>query len=132
MYPSKKVTVYGVAGYRDHLIIVCSDPFFCPRSGCEVVVSVNLSSWKEGAPINDPACILNAGDHSFIKHKSFIVYEKAVSLRVPLFIQRVQDGTFIELEPLTDEIYQRVLQGFILSDRTPKRIINQLKSLDLI
>jgi len=45
-----------------------------------VVITVNLSSCK--TPFYDPSCILDKGDHSFIKHKSYIVYRHAEILKI--------------------------------------------------
>lgn len=104
-------TVYGMAGHSEHLIILCSDPVFYGEIGTEAVLSVNVSSWREGSKLNDPTCILDVGDHPFIRHKSFCVYSKAVPLNVLRLEARVTDGTIKDLGIIKPEILERVIKG---------------------
>lgn len=123
----KGATVYGVAGYKNHLIILCTDPIFWPKTGCKAVLSVNVSSWRENSKASDSSCILDVGDHSFIKHKSFVYYEAAVPLRLPHLNQRVEDGELIPYEDLRPEVLDRILKGFYKSERTPRQALVFLK-----
>lgn len=125
--PRKGATVYGIAGHSNHLIILCSDPIFWPRSACKAVLSVNISTWRDGANSSDPACILNVGDHPFIKHKSFVYYEQSVPLRFSGLQQRVQNGELIPYDDLTEDVLEKVMQGFYKSNRTPKQVLKFLK-----
>jgi hypothetical protein len=50
--------------------IVCTDP---GSRGLSLVVSI--SSWTNN--LCDGACVLDAGDHAFIRHQSWIVMAKS-------------------------------------------------------
>ena len=127
--PTKGCTVYGIAGFSDHLIIICTDPLFYRDYGCEAVLSVNVTSWREGLSFNDPSCILDVGDHPYIKHKSFVFYKQSVPLRVPGLIEKVQSGDLIPMGFLSASVLQRVLDGFEKSDQTPMK---SLRFLELV
>ena len=128
--PREGATVYGIAGYTNHLIILCTKPTFWAKIGCKAVLSVNISSWRDHAKSSDPACILDVGDHSFIKHKSFVYYEGAVPLKVQHLLQKVKDGDLIPYEDLAPEVLNRVMRGFYDSERTPKFVLNFLKQAE--
>lgn len=126
--PTRGCTVYGIAGFSDHLIIVCTDPVFYRDYGCEAVLSVNVTSWRENS--NDPTCILNVGNHPFIRHKSFVFYKQAIPLRVPGLIEKVQSGDLIPMGYLSESVLQKVLDGFEKSDQTPLKALKFLKLVD--
>lgn len=126
--PTKGCTVYGIAGFSDHLIIICTDPVFFRDYGCEAVLSVNVTTWN-GLAYNDASCILDVGDHPFIKHKSFAFYKQSVPLRVPSLIEKVQSGDLIPMGVLSDSVLQKVLDGFEKSNQTP---LKSLRFLELI
>ena len=55
-------------------------------------VCVMLSSWKEGSPLNDPACILEAGEHPFVTHKSYIAYKETLVIGMLRKLHWLADG----------------------------------------
>lgn len=105
-------TVYGVSGFSNHLIILCSEPMFYRVTGTEAILSVNVSSWHESSPSNDDSCILNVGDHEFIKHKSFCFYQRAVPLNVLKLEDKVDKGEMKDYGMLRPDVFKRVLEGF--------------------
>ena len=56
--------------YDSHLWMVLSDPAL----DADKVLIVSLTTWGKD---DDPACILNIGDHPFVRQKSFIKYSHA-------------------------------------------------------
>lgn len=59
-----------------HLFIVVLDEY---DNGYSIICPcVMVSSWKDNPKLDDPACILDAGEHEFIKHKSYIAYKEVV------------------------------------------------------
>ena len=54
----------------NHLYVVISDP----AQNCEEVVIVNFTSYS---PDEEQTCILKAGEHPFIKHKTVVRYKDA-------------------------------------------------------
>jgi hypothetical protein len=69
--PMKKGTVLMPTGPVDHLHFICSDPVYYPAKVKECVLIVNISSIDDGSDY-DQTCILNAEEHPFIKHPSYI------------------------------------------------------------
>ncbi len=56
--------------YDSHLWMVLSDPAL----NANQVLIVSLTTWGKE---DDPACVLNVGDHPFVRQKSFIKYSHA-------------------------------------------------------
>ena len=110
------------------MIIICTDPIFYSEYGCEAVLSVNVTSWKNGAVLlNDSTCVLEVGDHPFIRHKSFILYKEAVPLRVPSLISKIQLGELIPMEPMKEDVLSRILDGFNKSPEVSRKAKRFLK-----
>ncbi|STO53899.1 Uncharacterised protein [Canicola haemoglobinophilus] len=59
-----------------HLYFILTDPCFdYEQNRPEMLLLVNCSSIKEGR-VYDDACVLTAGEHSFIVKDSFIFYQE--------------------------------------------------------
>ena len=88
-----------------HLWTIISDPSQSPT-----VLIVNFTSWDDWP---QEACIVEAGEHPFIKHKSYINYDDA-QLPPLQMLQRAYDEHLItEKEPLTDELLQRIRESAV-------------------
>lgn len=123
-------TVYGVSGFSDHLIILCSEPMFYRVTGTKAILSVNVSSWYEYSPSNDDSCILNVGDHDFIKHKSFCLYQRAVPLNVLKLEDRVVKGEMKDYGMLKPEVLERVIAGFRKSPVLSREAANFIQLME--
>ena len=55
---------------------------------------VSLSTVRQGVP-HDPACILYAGDHAFVKHDSYVVYQKARIEEADKVLRGVKSGQLV-------------------------------------
>ncbi len=112
-----------------HLWIIISDPSYNP----EKVAIVNLSSWRDEAiELNDSSCIVNNGEHSFVRGKSYVPYRKALCTTLDK-LQRGIDGSVLQqLENCTDELLNRVLEGAANSKFTPNEILEVLQEQGLI
>ena len=62
-----------------HLFLVVTN--IISVNGVVQYVCPMVSSWKDGSKYCDPACILNAGDHPFIEHKSYVAYRETIILK---------------------------------------------------
>ncbi|EBA4600821.1 hypothetical protein DN122_07275 [Salmonella enterica subsp. enterica serovar Coquilhatville] len=114
--PYRKGTILAPVGGSHHLHIVCNDPVFSPEHGCDCVLVVAISTVRPAPAFHDPACILEEGDHPFIRHQSFVFYGDAVVWRVPSVIDRTQSGELIPRQVMDDAVFERVLAGFETSD----------------
>lgn len=111
-----------------HLYFILTDPCFNGETGdSDCVLSVSCSSIKEGKNYDD-ACVLQVGEHEFIKRDSFIFYNHLRIDSVSKIEREIADGKFILKELMSDTLYQRILNGLINSKHTEKRYIRFLKS----
>lgn len=123
--PLKGGTILGeISGRSKHLIIICNDPVFYNEEtpGFEAVLTVNVTTCY-GKDWEDDSCILNQGDHSFIKHKSFVYYKQAMPVMVEPLIKKVIDNEFIPLENVDESVLNRILLGFEKSKFVPRKAL---------
>ena len=89
-----------------------------------------VTSWREERPgWNDPACILEEGDHPFIRHKSFVIYSFACISRASIIQKKIQEREFQVREKLSLDVFSRVMDGFEQSDRTKMEILRFIRML---
>lgn len=93
---------------RKHLCILLTDPVGPP----EQILTVTVVTAGDNF---DSACVLNAGDHEFIKHKSYVAY---ATCRID-FASRIKEcvasGEFSGREMLKEEVFKRVIEGLAKS-----------------
>lgn len=63
----------------------------------------------------DDACILNVGDHPFIKHPSYVRYDAARRLESKKIVATVAEGKMIPMTPVTPELYKQICDGLLTS-----------------
>jgi len=85
----------------DHLWIVISDPAIDPVN----VVLVCLLSWQ---PHHDQACILEQGDHPFVKHSTCVQYPWARTVADAKLETLKRDGTLRLKDPLSASLLDRI------------------------
>jgi len=83
-----------------HLWIVLSDP-----AQDHFVLLVNLTSWRTD---KDQACLLDVGDHPFIKHKTCVNYAKSKHVALQQLVKILELPQVECREPLAPEILQRI------------------------
>lgn len=120
--PYSKGTVLAPSGPVDHLHIVCSDPIYSAEHGCDVVLVVNISSVPAAGPF-DSSCELDAGDHAFVRHQSYLVYSHSVLWRCPTIIDKVDSGEYRTHDDVSDAVMQKIMGGFTTSQRTPFKVL---------
>ena len=97
-----------------HLHVVCSDT--CPLGGNLIVP---VSSFYDGC---DETCLLDAGDHEFVRHLSFIFYARSKVAMAQRIDELVNQGQVILKPDLTEEVFQRVVEGICRSPDTPLKV----------
>lgn len=108
----------------NHLFVVATRE---NKDGFRLLVPV--STVREGRH-HDPACVLKAGDHPFIRHDSYAVYSKADQKRSDHIQNCVDKGIFISQPPVSDDVLDRVCDGFEKSDFTRNWVFDFLRSLE--
>lgn len=119
--PYRKGTILAQSGSADHLHIVCSDPIYSPEHGCDVVLIVNVSSVPSVGRFDD-SCVLDVGDHVFIRHPSYLVYSRSVLWRCPTLMNKVDSGEYRVHADVDEPVMQRIVAGFSASEQTPFKI----------
>lgn len=119
----KKGTLLMPSGNADHLFIICSDPIFYLKLGKDCFLSVNITSIKPDIE-HDNSCILNAGDHPFVHHPSYVLYRKADIFGVLTISQSIAEGDISIHHPCDDALFTRVMAGFAISNALKPSILN--------
>ncbi|HAT50383.1 MAG TPA: hypothetical protein DCS88_08615 [Alphaproteobacteria bacterium] len=120
--PCKKATVLIPSGpqrdpNRKHLFVLLTDPDPV-RFGVESVLIVPISSVREGIPY-DRTCVLESGDHPFIKHRSFVSYAWSRIEDVTKIMRGVQGGQLVAHKQVNEKIFGCICQGVDDSPQTP-------------
>lgn len=98
-----------------HLFFILTDPCFDYESCREdMMLLVNCSSIMEDKPY-DSTCILNEGDHPFIKHKSYIYYRQARIEHLRDIEAGIRANRFTTHQIADDVLYERILRGIFVS-----------------
>lgn len=106
---------YLLAG-GGHLWVVCS----LPTADGSVVV-LNFTSWKPG--VADENCVISPEDHSFVRNKTVIAYEKGRVLdRAAQAFVLSRPVECPRKSPVSDELLNRIQTGALVSDLTPQKI----------
>jgi len=113
--PTKKGTILVPTGSADHLHFICCDPVYYPNLGRDCVLAVNISSINDGTQY-DNSCILNVGDHPFIKHPRYVYYRKADIFGSDSISRNIAEGNFRIHDPCSDQVFNKILQGFESSE----------------
>lgn len=119
--PYRKGTILIPTGPCDHLHFVCNDPVLYPPLAKECVLAVNISSVDPNLPC-DPTCLVEAGEHRFVKHQSYVYYRKADIYGANTIALRVADGTFKTHHDCSDDLFERILAGFGVSPEVRPKI----------
>ena len=100
------------SGIKSHMMIVVA-----VKAGECLLVPV--TTWYENAGWQDSSCILNNGEHEFIKHKSWIDFRKAVSKTEIEVLAGIMRGLFISMEDLKPDVLEKVQEKTKESDFLP-------------
>ncbi len=84
---------------------------------------VSATTLRDGVP-HDPACVLEAGDHPFIQHRSYLAYRHMridSSAHVETMVNR---AVWKPHDPCAGELLHRILVGVCQSRLTPREYKN--------
>jgi len=73
---------------------------------------------------HDPTCIIKAGEHKFIKHDSYFVYRRLVTVGGNHLTVCVDGWVYLKNDPITDALYNHICDGIDKSEFTPRGIIS--------
>lgn len=117
------------AGPKEHLFVVLFDPDTFPSEGYGkklCIVSVNFTSVTTEKRI-DPACIIEAGEHPFIQHQSYVLYERIQIMDHQHVCKCVNTGVYRRADKVSVELLDRIICGIQDSSFTPRKFKKLLK-----
>jgi hypothetical protein len=113
-----------------HLFILLTDPYKNNNMDDSWILMVSLSTIRTGVP-HDPTCILYVGDHPFIKHESYVFYQKARLENADKILRGIKSGQLIPQDPIDRSVFARVCKGLQESRLTPPKYLDfYLKATD--
>jgi hypothetical protein len=86
---------------------------------------VNVTSKRNNS---DTSCVLQQGDHPFIRHDSVINYKKAREVDPSVIQNQINRGNCIQHQPVSPSLLNRIQQGGINSTRLKNKYKNYLNS----
>lgn len=130
----RRATLFIHTGPHQHLHVVMNDPAVNPINGDSSVAVVNFCSY-DPLRFQDGTCLLRVGDHTFIKHPSYVDYQHAALMRVEPLARDLADpasATQLHVEPVTEELYRRILLGLRGSDRVERKVTRFLSHIGVL
>lgn len=115
--------------HRGTPIIVLTDPAQVLDFGEKQNLLAGVVSIHPELP-HDPACLLYAGDHAFIRHKSFVQYAQARVEPSQNILNGVKKGVLVPKAMLLENIFARVCRGLVESRFTPQRILSFYEAVE--
>lgn len=100
-------------GSDKHLWVVISDPDI---NATDFVVTVNLTTYQVG---KESACVLNPGDHPFIKRTTCVQYADARPIASAILDKHLGNGRIVRQTPVSPQILARIRSGAAASCHIP-------------
>ena len=100
---------------RRHMFIVCNDT---DADGMNLLAPV--TSWIND--LCDATCRLDAHEHPFLRHASYVLYRKARIEPASALQDALSNGTFTAHDPVNGQVFLKVRNGICRSQQTPRKI----------
>ena len=91
-----------------------------PAGPANAYLAVMLTSLR---PYSDRSCILNPGDHPFVRHATSVAYRTVLRWTDERLAQLVADGIAKPRQPVDQAVLERMRAGFFRSAHTPHAFI---------
>ena len=108
-----------------HLWIVISDP----AKDSDRVLLVSMTTYDVD---KEDVCLIEAGEHPKVKHKTCICYKPARATSLAN-LNRLRDSGYIEMqEPVSADLLQRIRRGAALSRRIELEHLELMEEQELL
>lgn len=104
---------------KKHLHIICCDP---DANG--LVVIVGISTYTHD--LCDQTCVLQAHEHPWLRHQSFVLYRKAEIVSAAALQARIQSGEVLERDEVNAQTFLRIKNGLCNSPQTKRKVKRHL------
>lgn len=91
-----------------------------PAGPADAYLAVFLTTLR---PHSDKACVLQAGDHPFIRHDTAVAYRDVQRFTDEKLRHLITNGTAKPRQPLGPAILERLRAGFFASAHTPNAMV---------
>ncbi len=110
-----------------HLWVVLSSPNIDPQK-------VLLASLTTASRFKEDVCLIESGEHPWVRHRTCVSYESDHSRVITLEnIHKLKDGGYLKFqEPLSPPLFKRVIAGAAASKRIPLEYLEILISQGFI
>ncbi|MCH3917121.1 MAG: hypothetical protein LKE40_06620 [Spirochaetia bacterium] len=81
---------------------------------------VSITTWHEELPGQDDSCILSAGCHPFITHKSWVDYSRSRVMNYMEIFNGIQKGLLIRKEDMPVAVIALIQEGAEKTDFLPE------------
>lgn len=115
-------TLLMPTGIEKHFFVIATAP--CPENRVALVNISTVHAMKH----HDSTCVLDVGDHEFIKRKSYVYYARARIEPAGGLIRGVRAGTFIPRQSVSAATLERICDGFLESDEVPQIIARYVRA----
>ncbi len=102
---------------KKHLFVICNDTCIDGKN-----LIVPLVTWKNS--YSDDACVLDVGDHPFIRHRSCIQYRSTRLEMAENIMKGINSNTFIRHTDFTEFHFLKIKNGIVRSKHTPRKFKN--------
>lgn len=103
-----------------HLFFVVFGPVTLADYGpMPQVAMASATTLRDGIP-HDPACVLEAGEHPFIRHRSFVAYRHMRLDSTQHIESMVRSAVWKPHEPCTAQLLDRIVAGVCRSQLAPR------------
>jgi hypothetical protein len=100
---------------RRHLFVVCSDP-----CALNLVAIVPIETYTND--LCDQTCTVDAHEHAFIRHKSYVLYRNARTIGCDEVSRGLQAGALTAHDDMNGQTFLRIKNGMCRSLSTPRKI----------
>lgn len=104
-----------------HLHVLITPPEGHPPTA----IVVHVTSFDSDI-CEDPTLILQAGDHPFIVHPSYVWYAQAGRIALEPLVQAIEEGYAELRERCASVLLRRIREGFLKSDEPTRRLKREL------
>ncbi len=101
--------------HKKHLHVICSDP---DSTGNVVIVSVTTYT----NDLCDQTCILQAHEHPWLNHTSYVLYRKAEIVSAAALQARIDSDDIIERDDMNAQVFLRIKKGLCNSPQTKRKV----------
>ena len=105
-------------GEKEHLSVLVTDAGAPPPH----YLMLSFTTLRPEFRNPDRTCVIKAGDHPGIHQTSMVMYGRAEVIRESVLQERRASGKLRMVEPIADEILEKMLQGVRTSTHTKSHV----------